>query len=1162
MADAVNLRDTFFAAGTLIAPLKRFIRQDQWTEVTKAHCQSLSKESASPSPVIASQLKQDLPWLIKHYFVHATWSVANNIAYLRIYIIPEDCEALKQNLYKRHGQLAKGTKLLQSLLGLVTRCPSAWVASRSPSSAADFFSEKSATRPLPLIYQQLPSPLPVEETIPGASEPYNGSIRLQAFKRYQKAMVSTLYEYQRRSLARMLEQELQHIIPEHHLESSEQAPAIATLNFKRRSPLFVSLSSIQPPSESGDGSPPSFFVDPARLIVRNQAPEYLPSRGGILSENMGTGKTVICIALILSTLNHLSQPPDTHISRQLTYTEWSLANSNSGVGGKAPFPCLVDIACHRVRTSARPLDWRGRIRKLPKQLSRQVKSRAFQPFYLDNGLLFGAVETERSQQRRPGSGPNKMYLTNATLLLVPKMLLLQWSSELEEHVQPGALRILTVLKDTAIPDAISLAKDFDLILMTHERLGLEAKQRRQNGEKFSITQVRWLRLIVDEGNVCANESAAMTQVRGLSAERRWIVTGTPTMRLNSESQVAGAHTIPAVANIVPTDLACFTEYRTDLKKLSIMIAEFLGISISQMIGGFHEIQSQSSNEGRLFMDHVATPLCASTSAQRWQSVHVLENMLREVIIRHRKQDIEAEVALPPIDRQIIRLGMDPYQAITYNVIQSLIVVNAIDSERSDQDYFFHPASATALKQVVVNLSQACFWMMDRTELEGKLEFYVHSAHKALEKARSRGALEVDIALVTEAYHVLQGAQSNATWRSMMRKVDLPIRVRHIPKRVQLAWGSLVNHFPNSVHNTSSPSSELPADPFFMTHVPDFRAAGDDCLLDEDGMIRKGRPFLQALERSEELDHAKTQSKTRWFKVHQEQADANHGVPPLLVLDMMVKPDQRCFTGTLGSLVCPDQRLLQARVTGSTSPKANFIVAEILRNDRDRFLIFSESPLSLFLLKEALDVARLPSVLLRNLGAEKDKTSTMANGVRRFEATKTHRAILMELKDGARGLNLTSANRVIFIEPVWQPDIESQAVKRVHRLGQRRGVTVQTLVMQDTAEEEMLVRRDSPDKVEKTMHEDGVMVEFIKNPRFIEPLQIADPRTTIDLPMFEVRDPSHIPSMKKRAPAQVLGKRNNDRETGPDEPAKDHHQAKRIRRVLFIDESSPVARVAA
>lgn len=52
--------------------------------------------------------------------------------------------------------------------------------------------------------------------------------------------------------------------------------------------------------------------------------------------------------------------------------------------------------------------------------------------------------------------------------------------------------------------------------------------------------------------------------------------------------------------------------------------------------------------------------------------------------------MEAEVHIPPMTKETVLLRLEPMQVRTYNFIQSTIVVNAVDSERGDEDYIFHP----------------------------------------------------------------------------------------------------------------------------------------------------------------------------------------------------------------------------------------------------------------------------------------------------------------------------------------------------------------------------------------------------------------------------------------------------------------------------------------
>ncbi len=64
-------------------------------------------------------------------------------------------------------------------------------------------------------------------------------------------------------------------------------------------------------------------------------------------------------------------------------------------------------------------------------------------------------------------------------------------------------------------------------------------------------------------------------------------------------------------------------------------------------------------------------------------------------------------------------------------------------------------------------------------------------------------------------------------------------------------------------------------------------------------------------------------------------------------------------------------------------------------------------------------------------------------------------MLMSLKAGGTGLNLTAADHVFLLDPWWNPAVEDQAADRAHRIGQERPVMVYRLVAQGTVEERIL-----------------------------------------------------------------------------------------------------------
>ncbi len=72
-------------------------------------------------------------------------------------------------------------------------------------------------------------------------------------------------------------------------------------------------------------------------------------------------------------------------------------------------------------------------------------------------------------------------------------------------------------------------------------------------------------------------------------------------------------------------------------------------------------------------------------------------------------------------------------------------------------------------------------------------------------------------------------------------------------------------------------------------------------------------------------------------------------------------------------------------------------------------------------------------------------------------------LLLSLKAGGTGLNLTAANHVVHYDRWWNPAVENQATDRVHRIGQTKFVHVHKLIVSGTLEEKIDIM------LEKKMH---------------------------------------------------------------------------------------------
>ena len=64
-------------------------------------------------------------------------------------------------------------------------------------------------------------------------------------------------------------------------------------------------------------------------------------------------------------------------------------------------------------------------------------------------------------------------------------------------------------------------------------------------------------------------------------------------------------------------------------------------------------------------------------------------------------------------------------------------------------------------------------------------------------------------------------------------------------------------------------------------------------------------------------------------------------------------------------------------------------------------------------------------------------------------------MLLSLKAGGVGLNLTAADTVIHLDPWWNPAVQAQASARAHRIGQDKPVFVHHLLVQGSIEERIL-----------------------------------------------------------------------------------------------------------
>ncbi|XVF00267.1 hypothetical protein REPUB_Repub03eG0270500 [Reevesia pubescens] len=120
----------------------------------------------------------------------------------------------------------------------------------------------------------------------------------------------------------------------------------------------------------------------------------------------------------------------------------------------------------------------------------------------------------------------RLYLSRATLVVVPSNLVDHWKTQIQKHVRPGQLQ-LYVWTNNRKPLVHSLAWDYDIVITTFNRLSAEWGPRKRS----ALMQVHWLRVILDEGHTLGsslNLTNKLQMAFSLTASSRWLLTGTPT----------------------------------------------------------------------------------------------------------------------------------------------------------------------------------------------------------------------------------------------------------------------------------------------------------------------------------------------------------------------------------------------------------------------------------------------------------------------------------------------------------------------------------------------------------------------------------------------------------------------------------------------------------
>jgi uncharacterized Zn finger protein/ERCC4-related helicase len=138
---------------------------------------------------------------------------------------------------------------------------------------------------------------------------------------------------------------------------------------------------------------------------------------------------------------------------------------------------------------------------------------------------------------------------------------------------------------------------------------------------------------------------------------------------------------------------------------------------------------------------------------------------------------------------------------------------------------------------------------------------------------------------------------------------------------------------------------------------------------------------------------------------------------------------------------------------SLSGKAEMLLdlLDTIRQREEKVLIFTQYAQMGFLLQEIIEKRFGSPGLFLHGGSTRAQRDAMIDA---FQKQIEQWVMILSIRAGGTGLNLTAANHVIHYDLWWNPAVENQATDRAFRIGQEKQVTVYRLITEGTFEEQI------------------------------------------------------------------------------------------------------------
>ncbi|KAI9702173.1 MAG: hypothetical protein M1820_006255 [Bogoriella megaspora] len=660
-----------------------------------------------------------------------------------------------------------------------------------------------------------------------------------------------------------------------------------------------------------------------------------------------------------------------------------------------------------------------------------------------------------------------------TLIVAPVALLRQWKREIEVRIKTGKHALSTLIYHGQMrPMKFNDLKKYDVVLTTFGKLGQELKRQRKyefrlksdpNATRRRDEQVtlleddsKWYRVIIDEAQCIKNRNTQVsTAACMLEAKYRFCMTGTPMM-----NNVEELYSLIRFLRIKP--YCDWDDFRTDF----------------------------------------VTPLKSSWRGEKDKAMQKLQALLKAILLRRTKtskidgkpiinipeRSVEAQHAVFSEDEQQVYSALEQNTQLTFN---KYLKAGTVGKNYSN------------MLTLLLRLRQCCChphlmkdWSVSAEQVSDNPDGMVDLASSLDEAVVKRikdtnGSFECPVcydavenpaifvpcghdtcmecfASLSDPSRAIAAGDEGASakcpeCRGTIKRSALidykTFRRVHMPETMpeEEREGTAQQDDDETDSDSDDTSSEDSDEVDDRGNLKDFIADDDDeeeaqSTGDEDAEPSKtakekkrGRPKKSAKAKGKQRAQKKAQTLAELKKAGMRNAEA-----------------KRKYL----------KKLRKDYITSSKLTRTIEILREVKENDpKEKTIIFSQWTSLLDLLEIAISGEK------EALGSYTRYDGSMNANARNvavndFLGKPQYKIMLVSLKAGNAGLNLTAASQVIILDPFWNPFIEEQAIDRAHRIGQSRPVQVHKVLVKGTVEDRIVELQERKRELITTALDEG------------------------------------------------------------------------------------------